>query len=56
MHDIYIAIQAIIDFVTNPQFVTYLMFALIWPPIVALIYAQLERLFPNILCPGRKQN
>ncbi|MGH6770998.1 MAG: hypothetical protein ACRECO_18475 [Xanthobacteraceae bacterium] len=33
----------------SSQFVTYLMFAVIWPCLFALLYAGLERLFPQFL-------
>jgi hypothetical protein len=36
------------------QFTTYLVFSIGWPLLFALIYSQLERLFPDYLVPQHK--
>jgi hypothetical protein len=33
----------------SSQFLTYFLFAAIWPCAIALVYAGLERLFPSVL-------
>jgi hypothetical protein len=33
------------------QFTTYLLFSILWPLLFALVYSQLERLFPSVLMP-----
>jgi hypothetical protein len=36
------------------QFTTYLVFAIVWPLLFALVYWQLERLWPSVFAPKHK--
>jgi hypothetical protein len=36
------------------QFTTYALFSIGWPLLFAAIYWQLERMFPDVLVPGHK--
>ena len=38
----------------NAQFTTYLLFSILWPCAFALLYALLEKLFPNVLVVDHK--
>jgi hypothetical protein len=38
------------------QFMTYALFAIGWPLLIALVYAQLERMFPKVLTPEHKDS
>jgi hypothetical protein len=38
------------------QFIVYAAFAVGWPLLIALVYSQLERFFPNVLVPGHKDS
>jgi hypothetical protein len=36
------------------QFLIYTLFAVCWPLLIAVVYSQLERYFPNVLVPDHK--